>query len=185
MDMSDVVQVQCQDPQPSQLTPADENGPFKCTFDGCENNEVFSTKAALKYLFHPTSNTYHTYNIPESTKTNTPVHTTAPKHHVPKHLLAIKPVSSATNGKFIAPKHPLSSVPSALVSAISVVFIGNTTSLNIRDGGMDSSRHVVAVQRSLPNEKILKSTCCLRMVKRRRRGFRVRIGMKRGMVFRI
>jgi hypothetical protein len=95
------------------------------------------------------------------------------------------PASSATQRKYIAPKPPLSSVPSALASVISEVFIGNITSLNIRGGGMDSSPHVVAVQRSLRNEKILKSTCCLRMVEKRMRGFRLRIEMKSRIVFRI
>jgi hypothetical protein len=51
MDTSDVVYEQHQDAQAaqsSQQTQVDENESLKCTHDGCENNEVFITKAALK-----------------------------------------------------------------------------------------------------------------------------------------
>jgi hypothetical protein len=177
MDMSDVVQEQCQDPQSSQHTQPDEIASLKCTYNGCESKESFLTKAALKYVSPQTTNFYHANNIPESTKTNTPVHTPAPKPHAPKHLSAIKPVSSATNEKCIAPQHPLSSVLSAPANVISAVFIGNTTFLNTRNGGTDSVP--LPFQRSLQNEKILRRTSCLRMVKKRRRGCRLRTEMKR------
>jgi hypothetical protein len=48
MDMNDVVQEQCQDPQSSQQTQPDEIASLKCTYNGCESKEVFLTKAALK-----------------------------------------------------------------------------------------------------------------------------------------